>query len=122
MLWHLLQTTDSQFPTGQVPLTVEPADFGLGSNVEPELPMYGPPEEGKGSGDNPMLMRAASDMVDGVLKGEEGPARSATLLGGALILKASGKALTLAEGIDMAVSSLDSGAALGALERLRKRR
>jgi len=102
----------------QTPLTVEPADFGLGHGEDPELPMYGPPDEGQGSGDNPLLVRAAGDMVDAVLKGESGPARSATLLGAAVILKAVGRVMTLAEGVDTATSSLDSGAALGVLEKL----
>jgi anthranilate phosphoribosyltransferase len=104
----------------QVPLTVEPADFGLAGDLEPELPMYGPPDEGLGSGDNPMLVRACADMVDGVLRGEVGPARNATLLGASVILKAAGRVPTLAEGVDMAVVSLEEGAALGVLERLRK--
>ncbi len=103
----------------QTPLTVEPSDFGLASDENPELPMYGPPEEGQGSGDNPMLVRAASDMVDAVLKGETGAARNATLLGAAVALKAVGKVLTLAEGVDTAIRSLDSGAALRVLDRLR---
>ena len=55
-----------------------------------------------------------------VLAGESGPARAATLLGAAVILKAAGKALTLAEGIDLATAALDSGAAREVLERLRE--
>ena len=105
----------------QVPVTVEPADFGLGSDAEPELPMYGPPEEGLGSGDNELLVRAAADMVDSVLRGETSAARNATLLGAAVILKAAGRVMTLAEGVDTAVSALDSGAALELLERVRTR-
>jgi anthranilate phosphoribosyltransferase len=103
----------------QTPLTVEPADFGLNWNKNPELPMFGPPEEGEGSCDNPVLVRAASDMVDAVLKGETGPARNATLLGAAVMLKAVGRVPTLAEGVDTAVGALDSGAALGVLQKLR---
>ncbi len=106
----------------QTPLTVEPADFGLGCREDPELPMFGPPEEGEGSGDNPVLVRAAGDMVDAVLKGETGPARSATLLGAALILKAGGRVPTLAEGVDGAVGAIDSGAALAVLDKLRRER
>ena len=102
----------------QTPLTVEPADFGLDNIENPELPMYGPPEEGQGSGDNPFLVRAAADMTDALLKGEPGPARDAAILGAAIILKASGRIPTLAEGVDAAVSSLESGAALEVLKRL----
>ncbi len=104
----------------QVPLTVEPSDFGLQCDQEPELPFFGPPEEGQGSGDNPVLVRAAGDMIDAVLKGETGAARNATLLTTAVLLKTVGRVLTLAEGIDAAVTSLDTGAALGVLEKLRR--
>ena len=104
----------------QVPLTVEPSDFGLQSAEDPELPMYGPPEDGKGTGDNPFLVRASGEMVEAVIKGETGLGRNATLLGSAVILKAVGRAPTLAEGVDLAVKSLESGAAAGVLARLRE--
>ncbi len=103
----------------QIPLTVEPSDFGLGCPDNPELPMYGPPDEGEGTADNPHIVRAACDITDAVLKGETGPARNATVLCTAVILKAAGHAMTLAEGVDLAVKSIDEGAALGVLERLR---
>lgn len=103
----------------QTPLTVEPADFGLSWDGDPELPMFMPPEEGEGACDNPILVRAASDMIDAVLKGETGPARNATLLAAAVILKAAGRSLTLAEGVDAACQSLDSGAALEVLRKVR---
>ena len=60
------------------------------------------------------------DVAESVLAGDSGPARSATLLTAALILKAGGFALTLAEGVDQAARSLDSGAARDALMRLRE--
>ena len=103
----------------QIPLTIEPGDFGLACAENPELPMYGPPEEGQGPGDNPALVRAAGEMIGAVLAGEHGPARNATLLGAAVILKACGRAMTLAEGVDAALKSLDSGAARGVLDKLR---
>jgi len=103
-----------------VPLNVEPLDFGLACEGEPDLPMYGPPPEDQGTGDNPELVRSLGEMTRSVLAGETGAARSATLLGSALILKAAGKALTLAEGVDLATKSLDSGAAGAVLERLRE--
>lgn len=105
--------------THQVPLSVEPADFGLEGPENPELPMYGPPEEGQGPGDNPALVRAAGEMTTAVLKGEPGPARSATLLGAAIILKAARRTPTLAEGVDLAMKSLESGAARALLARLK---
>ncbi len=103
----------------QVPLTVEPQDFGLCCEEDPELPLYLPPDEGQGAADNPSLVRAAGDASDAVLKGDMGPARCAALLGAAIILKAAGRCPTLAEGIDAATNSLDSGAALRVLSGLR---
>jgi anthranilate phosphoribosyltransferase len=103
----------------QVPLSVEPGDFGLACDENPELPMYGPPDEGQGPGDNPALVACAGEMTLAVLKGEHGPARNATLLGAAVILKAAGRVPTLAEGVDAAAKSLESGAALGVLGKMR---
>jgi anthranilate phosphoribosyltransferase len=103
----------------QVPLSVEPGDFGLACDENPELPMYGPPDEGQGPGDNPALVEAAGAMSAAVLKGEPGQARSATVLAAAVILKAARRAMTLAEGVDAAIQSLESGAARGVLARLK---
>ncbi len=103
-----------------VPLAVEPADFGLEAASEPELPLFGPPEEGYGAADNPALVRAAGEMTRAVLEGQTGSARNATLLGAAVALKASGRCLTLAEGVDAAANALDGGAAMGVLQHLRE--
>jgi anthranilate phosphoribosyltransferase len=103
----------------QVPVTVEPRDFGLGCDEEPDLPMFGPPEEGQGTGDNPALVKAAGDVTAAVLAGEHGAARNATLLGAALVLKAAGRCHTIAEGVSEASEALDSGEARGVLERIR---
>jgi anthranilate phosphoribosyltransferase len=102
-----------------VPITVQPADFGLECESEPELPMFGPPEDGAGAADNPKLVAAAGDVTLGVLRGESGPARNASLLAAALILKVAGRCLTLAEGVDSATAALESGGAGDLLERLR---
>ena len=101
-------------------LTVEPADFGLKCTQEPELPIYGPPDEGQGPEDNESLVRAAGMETQAVLAGERGPGRNAALLGAGLMLKATRKAMTLADGISMATESLDSGAASAVLARLRE--
>lgn len=103
-----------------VPLNVEPEDFGLASAEEPDMPMFGPPPEGHGAGDNPELVKFVGDQTLKILAGEQGPARSAALLAAALFLKASGKALTLAEGVDAATTSLDAGAPEEILARLRE--
>ncbi len=103
----------------QVPLSIEPGDFGLSEEHEPDLQMFGPPDEGYGTGDNPLLVEACGDVTRSVLSGETGPARSATVLGAALILKANGRANTIADGVSMACESIDSGAARRVLARLR---
>lgn len=104
----------------QVPMTIEPGDFGLCWPEEPELPMFGPPDEGQGTGDNPLLVRAAGEATLAVLAGRSGPSRAATLMSAAVLLRASGQAMTFAEGIDRATQSLDSGAASEVLTRLRE--
>ena len=104
----------------QVPLTVEPADFGMHCGSNPELPMFMPPDEEQGTGDNPLLVQASGDITDSVLKGDGGSARNASLLGAAVILKAAGRSMTLAEGVDAAVDSLDAGRPLDVLAHLRR--
>jgi len=54
-----------------------------------------------------------------ILDGEEGPRRDVVLLNAAAALYAAGKAETLAEGVERARESLDSGAAAAKLEALR---
>jgi len=102
-----------------IPVTVEPQDFGLDCPDEPSLPIFGPPEEGYGTADNPALVAASGEMIKALLNGETGPSRNAALLGAALILKASGRCLTLAEGVDAATSALDGGGARDRLEHLK---
>lgn len=102
-----------------VSLVVEPDDFGLGAERDPDLPLFSPAPPGRGPGDNPALAKAAGDVTELVLLGEPGPARNASLLGAALALKAAGRCMTLAEGVDAASSALDSGDARRVLERLR---
>ncbi|NUP94659.1 MAG: anthranilate phosphoribosyltransferase, partial [Planctomycetaceae bacterium] len=54
-----------------------------------------------------------------VLAGEGGPARCAALMAAAIVLKAAGKAPTVAEGVSIATEALDSGAASRVIEKLR---
>ncbi|MDE0905530.1 MAG: hypothetical protein OSB42_12975 [Planctomycetota bacterium] len=93
-----------------VPLVVDPTDFGLGHDSEPELPMYGPPEEEEGACDNPQLIKDAQKVCDEVLKGVRNSARDAALMGAGVILKTVGLSMTLAEGVDLASQALDGGA------------
>ena len=102
-----------------VAMNVEPEDFGLSHTQEPELPLFSLPAEGQGAGDTPGLVKAAGEITEAVLSGEASGARNAALLGAGLILKASGRSLTLADGVDEAVRSLDSGAPRAVLDQLR---
>jgi anthranilate phosphoribosyltransferase len=102
-----------------VPLNVEPEDFGLHESEEPEMPFFGPPDDGKGTGDNPELIKASAQVTRAILAGERGPARSAAVLGAAVMVKASGLAPTLAEGVDAVTKSLESGAAQRVLDSIR---
>ena len=102
-----------------VSLVLEPDDFGLGTDQDPDLPLFSPAPPGRGPGDNQALAKAAGEVTELVLVGEPGPARNASLLGAALALKAAGRCMTLAEGVDAASSALDSGAARQVLDRLR---
>jgi anthranilate phosphoribosyltransferase len=103
-----------------VSLVVEPEDFGLAWDTDPELPLFSFAPPGRGPGDNPALVKAAGEIVNLVLSGENGPARNASILAAALTLKAAGRCMTLAEGIDSAIEALDSGAARETLERVRE--
>lgn len=103
-----------------VPMNVDPNDFGLGLNAEPDLPLYGPPPEGQGPCDNPAIVEAAGEQARLVLEGEAGPARNAAILGAALMLKACGRSLTLADGVDQATRALGSGAPRKVLDHLRE--
>ncbi len=105
--------------TQQVTLSIEPGDFGIHHAEEPDLPMFGPPEDGLGCGDNPLLVQASGRVTAGVLSGEMGAARDAALLGAAVILRAAGGSLTIADGVGRANEALDSGATRRLLERLR---
>jgi len=102
-----------------VAMNVEPEDFGLSWPTEPELPLFSLPAEGQGAGDTPGLVRAAGETTQEILAGEPGANRNAALLGAGLILKASGRSLTLADGVDEATRSLDGGGPQSVLEQLR---
>lgn len=105
--------------THQVPVSVEPSDFGIANDTEPDLPIFGPPADGQGTGDDPELVRACADTTLAVLAGENGPARNASVLCAALILKVAGKAHTVADGVALANEALDAGEASAVLERVR---
>ncbi len=101
------------------PLTIDPEDFGLDGVRDEELPMYMPAEDSQGTGDNPALVHDAGEITRKILAGEDGPARNAALLGSSLMLKAAGRCMTIAEGVDASINALDSGGASEVLEQLR---
>ncbi|MEO0649395.1 MAG: hypothetical protein AAFZ65_01805 [Planctomycetota bacterium] len=104
----------------QVPMTIEPGDFGFQAEQNPEMPLYGPPEDGEGTGDNPALVRCAGEATQAVLAGQTGEARSATLLTAAVFLRTARVVPTFAEGVGRATDALDSGEASAILARLRE--
>lgn len=104
----------------QVPLSIEPGDWGLGAEADADLPLFLPGDEGQGPADNPSLVQSSADQVAAVLCGQAGAARSAALLGAALALKAAGLCMTVSDGVDRATSALDSGEASAVLARVRE--
>ncbi len=61
-------------------------------------------------------------IIEGVLAGARGPRRDVVLLNAGAALQVADRADSLREGIDLAAETIDSGAALERLERLRRRR
>lgn len=59
-------------------------------------------------------------IIEGVLRGESGPARDVVLLNAAAAVLVAGRAQGLVEGLAVARKSIDSGAALGRLDALRR--
>ena len=84
--------------------TITPENFGLTRCKKSDL-VGGTPEE------NAAITRA-------ILKGEKGAKRDAVLMNSGAALYIGGKAETIADGIALAGSLLDSGAALNVLDKL----
>ena len=59
-----------------------------------------------------------AEILRGVLRGEQGPRRAATLLNAGAALAAAGLCESIREGVKLAERAIDSGAALDRLERL----
>jgi anthranilate phosphoribosyltransferase len=60
---------------------------------------------------------ASAAIARSVLAGDPGPPRDVVILNAAAALEVAGRAASMAEGVDLAVASIDSGAAAGTLER-----
>jgi anthranilate phosphoribosyltransferase len=86
---------------------VTPEDLGLES-VEPGRFSAGTPEE------NAATTRA-------VLSGSDGPDRTLTIINAAAAIYVGGRAVSLAEGVQLATQSIDSGAAHGKLDQFIER-
>jgi len=84
--------------------TVRPEDFGLRRATLKDL-------QGGSAAENAQIIRA-------VLKGEPGPKRDIVLLNAGAAIAAGGKARDIREGVTAAAHSIESGAALGKLERM----
>ncbi len=82
---------------------ITPEEFGLPRCLKSEL-VGGTPQE------NAAITRS-------ILKGEQGPKRTAVLLNAGAALYIAGKANNMQEGIGLAASLIDSGAALATLEK-----
>jgi anthranilate phosphoribosyltransferase len=61
---------------------------------------------------------ASAVIIEGIFKGDQGPARDVVLLNSGAALYVSGKAETLEQGIGLAAESIDSGRARQKLEQL----
>jgi anthranilate phosphoribosyltransferase len=85
---------------------IKPEDFGFGRCSPADL-KGGDPEVNAG-------------IILGVLGGESGPARDIVLLNSAAAIVAGGKAGRIEEGIALAHGAIDSGEALGKLEKLKR--
>ncbi|MBI4949982.1 MAG: anthranilate phosphoribosyltransferase [Deltaproteobacteria bacterium] len=85
---------------------IKPEDFGF-ERCAPEALKGGDPGEN-------------ARIITDVLEGRKGPARDVVLLNSAAAITAGGKAGTIAEGIALAHGSIDSGAALEKLIKLKR--
>jgi anthranilate phosphoribosyltransferase len=83
---------------------IKPADFGIATSTAADL-----------SGGDPATNAA---LVHEILGGAKGPKRDIVLLNAAAAIVAGQKAQTIAEGLEIAAKSVDSGAARQKLERL----
>ena len=98
---HVTELSDSEI----VEYQVTPEQVGLEPAALESL-VGGDPE------DNALV-------IQNVLRGEEGGARTAVVLNAAAAIFVAGRSVSLQEGVQLAESSIDSGAASDALERLK---
>jgi len=82
---------------------IKPEDFGFEKCTKDEL-----------VGGEPAVN---AEITRSILKGEQGPRRNTVLMNAGAALYAAGKADSIAEGIELAAKTIDSGAALEKLEK-----
>ena len=85
--------------------TLDPTTLGI-PKAEPDALLGGTPEEN-------------AEIIVDILKGKKGPKRDIVVLNAGAAIVASGKADSLAAGIELAAQSIDSGDALTKLEGLK---
>ena len=91
--------------------TIDPAEFGYSGFTADEL-------AGGDSSDNAQII---TDILSGKTQGRATPgARAAVVMNAAAAIYVSGNVASYAEGVSAAQRALESGAALGTLERLRQ--
>jgi anthranilate phosphoribosyltransferase len=95
-------------PTGVVRSTIEPEAFGLRRAATSEL-----------AGGDPATN---AGLVEAVLAGERGPRRDVVLLNAGAAFAVAGRTASITEGVALAATTIDGGAAAGLLERLRAER
>ena len=83
--------------------TVTPAELGVGAIASDAIPAGTPAE-------NAITTRA-------IFAGRAGPSRAMALVNAGAAIYAAGRAGSIAEGVDLAVKSIDGGAAAAALDR-----
>jgi hypothetical protein len=103
-----------------VPLSIDPADFGLACEGEPDLPMFGPPRKATETGDNLELGAGRGRSHAGSARRRARAGRAMRrLLGAALILKDARQGADGGRRCRVRDDALESGAPLAILERLR---
>jgi anthranilate phosphoribosyltransferase len=95
-------------PAGVTRREIRPEDVGLEAAPTSDLAGGTPPEN--------------AQLVEAVLNGEPGPRRDVVLLNAAAALVAAGRAADLRTGIATARATIEAGAAIALLERLRAAR
>ncbi|MCK4602244.1 MAG: anthranilate phosphoribosyltransferase, partial [Phycisphaerae bacterium] len=99
------ETKISELSDGKVATrTVKPEDFGLSRASMAELLVESPEQ--------------SAAIIREVLAGKTGPARDITVFNAGAAVAVAEKAATIAEGIQVAIKAIDSGAAAAALEKL----